>query len=119
MARKLRGMANAAHHDDHLTDGDLQRARHIGYIFSSVFSGAASQMPRKGMDIDIRYNLPRIAALRRDTFVVALPTGRNLAIRTPAELANKGELRIRATGKGWPGAGGAPPGDVNIFLKIL
>ena len=72
--------------------------------------------PRRGTDMQATLSLDfRCAALggqRRLSFV----DGRDLEVRIPPGVADGGHIRLR--GKGHPGMGGGPPGDLIIGIRV-
>jgi len=91
------------------------------YDFGDIFSGGGYQtqgpMPQKGQDIESELNLTfQEAAFGGEKKVRFSKGGRieEVTVKIPPGIENGKKLRL--AGKGMPGVGGSPPGD--LYLKV-
>lgn len=83
----------------------------FGQFTSEDFAGAAAGRDAAG-EVTITLAEAAKGAKRR----VQLPTGRDVDVKIPAGLSDGQTIRLK--GQGWPGQGGAPPGDALITVRI-
>ena len=69
---------------------------------------------RRGQDLQSEIRIGFREAVRGDTVDLSLPD--RVKVRIPAGIEDGG--RIRVPGKGTPGAGGAPPGDLFLVVRV-
>lgn len=72
--------------------------------------------PMSGPDFRYALEVPFLEAVRGGEMRITLPEGDNLSVRIPQGAQDGQTLRLR--GKGGPGHGGGPPGDVLITLTV-
>jgi DnaJ-class molecular chaperone len=78
------------------------------------FRGPGFSMP--GPDFRYALEVPFLDAVRGGEMRITLPEGENMAVRIPLGAHDGQTLRLR--GKGGPGHGGGPPGDILITLSV-
>lgn len=85
----------------------------------NMFGRGRSRGPRKGADIEQRLEIGLREALEGTQETVRVSSGqeaRTLRIKVPAGIHDGGVIRLR--GKGRPGPGGGPPGDLLLTISI-
>ena len=87
----------------------------LGGLFGGGGSAFGQQGIRQGSDIEATTTLPFRQAVEGST-VSLLVDGRTVNARIPPGVRDGQRIRIR--GKGRPGAGGAPPGDLVIAVQV-
>jgi hypothetical protein len=115
MARQLLRLANRAHHNEFLTDGDLRLAQSIYEEFRQSFS------PAQGKDSSGEIVLTKEAAKNggiSKIHDIDMDSGssRIIKFRRPSNLGNNAKLRI--PGKGFSGKNGGEPGDLILTIRI-
>ena len=87
----------------------------LGGLFGGGGASFGQQGVRQGSDIEATTRLPFRQAVEGST-VSLLVDGRTVNARIPPGVRDGQRIRIR--GKGRPGAGGAPPGDLVIAVQV-
>ena len=87
----------------------------LGGLFGGGGADFGQQGIRQGSDIEATTTLPFRQAVEGST-VSLLVDGRTVNARNPPGVRDGQRIRIR--GKGRPGAGGAPPGDLVIAVQV-
>ena len=86
-------------------------------LVSELFGrGGRPRGPRRGADVEGEIRVDFLAAVRGDEARVELPGRGVLRVRIPPG-ADEG-TRIRLAGKGEPGPGGGPAGDLYLVLRV-
>ena len=103
----------------------------IGELFEQLFGGAAGAAtgrtrvrtaPRKGTDIEqpVEITLEEAFAGTQRTFqILDTQSGETKGVEIKIPAGAYEGLRVRVAGKGNPGAGGSPPGDLYLIVKLL
>jgi DnaJ-class molecular chaperone len=99
---------------------DLGDYSDLGSIFSNFARGAgtrtASQRPRRGQNVEFKTEVILEEAYHGTTRTVQDPTGKNLEVKLPPGV--KDGSRIKISGKGTPGPGGGPRGDLYVVTTV-
>ncbi len=98
-----------------------QRASNFGdgpveFDFADLFGRAAPRGPSKGQDLVAAVQLDLRQAIEGTEMATSIPGHGNVRVRIPPG-ADTGD-RIRVPGKGSPGRGGGPPGDLIIETEV-
>jgi DnaJ-class molecular chaperone len=93
----------------------------IGDIFSDLFGQGGRGGPRapraqRGRDVRYRMTVDFLEAARGVTKRVTMPDGTVIDVNIPEGLRDGQSLRLR--GRGQPGTGGAPDGDVFVEVSV-
>ena len=75
-----------------------------------------TRMPRRGQDIEYATEVTLEEAYRGSTRMVTDMTGHRLEVKIPPGVNNGS--RIKVAGKGEPGIGGGPSGDLYLVLSV-
>jgi len=84
-------------------------------ILAAIF-GAGGRVRMRGGDIRARLHLDFLAAVNGTTARLDLPDGSTVDVKVPPG-AHDGQV-LRLKGKGAPGLGGGPPGDLLVELEV-
>ena len=99
---------------------DLGDMHDLGDIFGGLFGGPRRGRQQRGGDIETQFKISFRDAVMGLTTSIQLSgqgTPRTVNIRIPAGVVDK--QRILLKGKGFPGAGGGPAGDLYIEVHVL
>lgn len=94
----------------------------IGSIFGSMFGGGrgggfgGAPGPAKGQDLQVDLTVSFEQAFNGTQISVHDASGKEISVNVPAGARDGGKLRFR--GKGSPGAGGGPAGDLYVITHI-
>ncbi len=89
----------------------------IGNMVEGIFGGTRRRArATKGRDVESRVKLDFVDAIRGTTLSFATPDGEQATVRIPAG-ADEGS-RVRVAGKGEPGRGGGPAGDLVLVIEL-
>jgi curved DNA-binding protein len=92
-------------------------AGNLGDMMEGLFGGGRRRArAAKGRDIESRVALDFVEAIRGTTLTFAAPDGEHATVRIPPG-ADEGS-RVRVAGKGEPGRGGGPPGDLVLVVEL-
>ncbi|MDH3686453.1 MAG: DnaJ domain-containing protein, partial [Myxococcales bacterium] len=91
-------------------DGDLED------LFSGFFGGQRRNAPRRGSDVESPLDVTFLDAVRGAEVRLQLPGDELLRVRIPPGARDG--TRVRVAGKGGPGTGSAPRGDLYLRLKV-
>jgi DnaJ-class molecular chaperone len=134
MANRLNALANAAHHNDPLTDHDCRQARRIAEAFRSGFEAMMARPApshEQGEDLTADLVLDFEDAVRGARTSLHLTsdavcstchgTGienreREVKVNVPAGVDDGQRIRFR--GRGGPGRNGGPPGDLYVTCRV-
>lgn len=84
-------------------------------ILAELF-GRGARLRMRGQDIHAQIEIPFIEAYHGGVRQLALPDGSKVEVKIPPGVRNGEILRLR--GKGMPGLGGGPPGDLLIEVAV-
>lgn len=85
-------------------------------IFSDLFGGGGfEQGPQRGTDMDAELTINFRDAILGTTMDLLL-NGKDIKVKIPEGVSDGQRIRLR--GKGAPGAGGGPAGDVNVLIHV-
>ncbi|HJT16936.1 MAG TPA: J domain-containing protein, partial [Thermoanaerobaculia bacterium] len=88
-------------------------------IFSDLFGGggggAYQEMPLRGNDINAELTIDFRDAVLGTTMDLTV-NGGHIKVKLPEGVADGQTIRLR--GKGTPGSGGAPSGDLNVLVHV-
>ncbi|WP_250448489.1 DnaJ C-terminal domain-containing protein, partial [Actinotalea sp. C106] len=84
-------------------------------ILGGLFGGGGPRGQQRGTDLEASTTLPFRKAVEGSTITLSVE-GRRVNARIPAGVRDGQKIRLR--GKGRPGAGGAPAGDLVIAVKV-
>jgi molecular chaperone DnaJ len=89
-------------------------------IFSDLFGGGGGgggfqEMPLRGNDINAELTIDFRDAVLGTTMELTV-NGGHIKVKLPEGVADGQTIRLR--GKGAPGSGGAPPGDLNVLVHV-
>ena len=87
----------------------------LGGLFGGAGGGGYARQPQRGADIEATSSLPFRQAVEGSTVSLAVE-GRRVNARIPAGVRDGQKIRLR--GKGRPGGGGAPAGDLVIAVRV-
>lgn len=89
-------------------------------IFGDLFGGSAGggfeQQPMGGSDIESETTIDFRDAVQGTTLDLRFSDGRTVKVKIPEGVSDGQRLRIR--GKGMPGPGGGPAGDLNLLVHV-
>ncbi|HEU4520428.1 MAG TPA: DnaJ C-terminal domain-containing protein [Thermoanaerobaculia bacterium] len=87
-------------------------------IFGDLFGGAGGfeQQAQSGSDIESETTIEFRDAILGTTLDLRFSDGRTVKVKIPEGVSDGQRLRIR--GKGMPGPGGGPPGDLHLLVKV-
>lgn len=107
------GARPGAAHFEEFEFGDLDDL--LGRFTGGRASGRGSAMRLRGPDIEATLELDFVDAVRGGEHRLTL-AGEAINVRIPPGVDTGGRLRI--PGKGRPGIGGGPPGDLHVELRV-
>lgn len=84
-------------------------------LLGGLFGGFGARGPQRGQDLEATTTLPFRQAVAGSTVTLQVE-GRRVTARVPPGVRDGQKIRLR--GKGRPGEGGAPPGDLVITVSV-
>ena len=88
----------------------------VDFDFSEFFGGRAQRGPQRGQDLSAQVEIDLRQAIEGTELAADLPGHGNVRVRIP-KGANTGST-LRVPGKGSPGRGGGPPGDLVLEMIV-
>lgn len=88
----------------------------IEFDFSELFGGGARRGPRRGHDLHATVQMELRDAIAGAEVALEIPEQGTVRVRIPPGADTGSKIRI--PGKGAPGAGGGPPGDLVIETAV-
>lgn len=85
-------------------------------ILAELF-GRGARVRVRGQDLHVRLEIPFSEAYHGGVRALSLPDGGKVEVKIPAGVRSGEILRLR--GKGMPGLGGGPPGDLLIEITVI
>ncbi|KIP52665.1 DnaJ C-terminal domain-containing protein [Leucobacter komagatae] len=81
----------------------------------NMFGGGGARGPQKGRDVNATTTIDFETAVSGDTVTLQTSNG-NVKVKIPAGVSNGQKIRLR--GKGEPGQGGTPAGDLMLTVTV-
>jgi len=117
----FKGQPGQGAHFEFIDLNDLGDYSDLGSIFSNFARGAgaktAPQRPRRGQNIEYKTEVTLEEAFHGTTRTLQDPTGSRLEVKIPPGVKN--DSRVKISGKGGPGPGGGPRGDLYIVTAVM
>jgi len=88
----------------------------LGDIFGQFFGGGRPRGPQRGADVETEVTLTLDDAARGTRRRITLSDGSRVDVKIPTGVDTG--TRIRVTGKGQPGPGGGPRGDLFVRVRM-
>ncbi|HVS33369.1 MAG TPA: J domain-containing protein [Thermoanaerobaculia bacterium] len=88
----------------------------FGDLFGSGAGGGFEPQTQRGGDVEAETTIDFRDAILGTTVELRFTDGRTVKVKVPEGVADKQRLRIR--GKGAPGAGGGPAGDLHLVIHL-
>lgn len=85
-------------------------------IFGGLFGGGAPRGPQKGRNINANTTLDFETAVQGSTVTLQTSTGDSIKVKVPAGVKDGQKIKVR--GRGEPGAGGGPAGDIILTVQV-
>jgi curved DNA-binding protein len=82
----------------------------------SPFGGATGPRATRGQDMEAHVEITLEEALRGTTRTLQRDDGRKIRVKIPPGARTGSKIRV--AGKGGPGYGGSPPGDLQLIIKV-
>ena len=116
----FKGQPGQSAHFEFIDLNDLGDYSDLGSIFSNFARGAsaktASQRPRRGQNVEYKTEVTLEEAYHGTTRTLQDPTGSRLEVKIPPGVKN--DSRVKISGKGGPGPGGGPRGDLYVVTTV-
>ncbi|NCO57690.1 MAG: hypothetical protein COW73_00765 [Nitrospirae bacterium CG18_big_fil_WC_8_21_14_2_50_70_55] len=88
----------------------------LGDLFGQFFGGGRARPPQRGADLETEVTLTLDDAAHGSRRRITLGNGSRVDVKIPAGVDTG--TRIRVTGKGQPGPGGGPTGDLFVRVRM-